>query len=71
MGALKEVVAQSAGGELDEIFQSDAYSIDQPFFQILQEGYAISSSDRLERFNAVRKRSFIKSIMAKVGAFLV
>ena len=66
MGALKENF--ELDGNLDQIFCAESYSINQPFFQILQEGYSISSDDGRESFNAVRKRDFLKSIVGLIGA---
>ena len=75
MGAYKEVLSEdngvvhTQGNDLDHLFTSNTYNIEQPFFQFLQEGYKISTPEGEEIFNAVRKRDFIKTIGARFGAF--
>ena len=77
MGAYKEIQSdnigtmEAYGDELDELFTSNAYSIEQPFFQFLQEGYKISAPGGREVFNAVRKRKWFKSIASFFGAIFV
>jgi hypothetical protein len=58
----------------EQIFKSDSYDIEQPFFQIMQEGYTIANHDRSELFSAVRKRQHMKVLLSRsvaVVAFVV
>ncbi len=50
----------------EEIFQCDAYSIEQPFFQIMQEGYSIFNNSGSESYNAARKRQWFRQIFSRM-----
>jgi hypothetical protein len=55
---------------LEEIFISSSYSIQQPYIQVMKEGYDILSKDKSESYSAVRPRSWGKSILARIAGFI-
>lgn|GEM_PF-4844400 len=54
--------------ELQGRFASDQYNIQQPFFQLTEEGYDIQSVNGAESFRAVRPRHIFRSLIAMFGA---
>jgi hypothetical protein len=57
--------------DLSSKIKSTSYSIQQPYIQISQEGYQITSVDQTEKFSAVRPRHIFKNIISRiVGGFL-
>jgi len=69
MGALKQETDLT--NSIDQYFSSSSYNIDQPFFEFLQEGYKISNPEGVVEFSAVRKKDFIKTIGARIGAIAI
>lgn len=55
--------------ELNRIFRSERYQIQQPFFQIRKEGYNIQSEDGTEVYTAVRHRRLLRNFVARVCGF--
>ncbi len=57
--------------ELNDLMRCDKYQIQQPYIQILKEGYAITSEDGSEHYSAVRPKRHFKSLLAKFAGILM
>ena len=53
--------------ELQNHFLADSYKIQQPYIQIMEEGYAIESGDQKEKYRAVRPRRWGRTIVARLA----
>ena len=57
--------------ELDTLFNSSSYKINQPFFQIFKEGYTIIPSNKENIFSAVRHRNILKVLLSTLMSVAV
>jgi len=55
---------------LADKFRSSKYNIQQPYIQILEEGYKIQSDDQTETYHAVRPRKWFRNFLARGIGFL-